>query len=530
VRPLGKIVVPAALIPDVLVMFHGVPITGHYGRDKTIHHISTYFWWKSLTKDVVDRVKGCHVCQMRKQTRPKRHMPPGGFVATAPMEMVVIDTVVSLPPSNGNVRLLTVVDVFSKFSLAIPVPNERSETVGRALNEHLFSVHGYPKLLMSDRAKGFVSRGLKWLCKHLGIAKILSTGLLPTACSPVERYHRSLGATLTMVCNNAKNDWSFLVSAVVFSYNISVCETTGFSPFFLMYGRQPNLPIDVLTGLRANTLRHKDHSYVETMTQSLKDAYKIVRQRQLRTLERNKRVQLGLKSSASNEQVAEALMRRQVPEFAEGDLVSFWEPEAADTDLDHVMPKKLQYRWSGPHQILERDGDHYYINRRGERLQVNPGRLRTYHKWSDEPVGRQLEQDPEAVTQIAQGEPTVGQMVVIPLELRLDMSRPFAVAKIKAVREDGSYLVDWWGNRDSRMEGTYRPGWVNSQQARHSRSYAAENPGQLAPCTSDTTGQIVFREHLKYWGFRLQYDDRLPDELKQLLHGDISINWTWEGQ
>jgi hypothetical protein len=85
VRPLGKIVVPAALIPDVLVMFHGVPITGHYGRDKTIHHISTYFWWKSLTKDVVDRVKGCHVCQMRKQTRPKRHMPPGGCVATAPM-------------------------------------------------------------------------------------------------------------------------------------------------------------------------------------------------------------------------------------------------------------------------------------------------------------------------------------------------------------------------------------------------------------------------------------------------------------
>jgi hypothetical protein len=120
--------------------------------------------------------------------------------------------------------------------------------------------------------------------------------------------------------------------------------------------------------------------------------------------------------------------------------------------------------------------------------------------------------------------------VVIPLELRLDMSRPFAVAKIKAVREDGSYLVGWWGNRDNRMEGTYRPGWVNSQQARHSRSYAAENPGQLAPCTSDTTGQIVFREHLKYWGFRLQYDDRLPDELKQLLHGDVSINWTWEGQ
>lgn len=528
-RPVGRIVVPDALVPDVLLMFHGIPLTGHYGRDKTVQHIASYFWWKSLNKDVVDRVKGCHVCQMRKQTRPIKNIPPGGFVASAPMELVVIDTVVGLPPSDGNVRLLTVVDVFSKFSLAIPIPNENSETVGRALNEHLFAVHGYPKLLMSDRAKGFVSRGLKWLCKHLGVAKILSTGLLPTACSPVERYHRSLGATLTMVCNKAKNDWSFLVSAVVFSYNISVCETTGFSPFFLMYGRQPNLPLDVLTGLRAHTVRHKDHSYVEAMTHSLQEAYKIVRQRQLRTLERNRRVQLGLKANASDAQVAEALSKRQVPVFTEGELVSLWEPQSADPDLDHVMPKKLQYRWSGPYKVLERDGDHYYINRRGERLQANPGRLRTYHKWSEEPV-EWAHEEAESETHIGRGAPTPGQLVVIPLELRRDMSRPFAIARIEAVREDGTYLVWWWGNRDNVMEGTYRPGWVAGLQARRSTQYAAENPGQMNPCTSDTTGQSVFREHLKYWGFKLQYNDRLPAEVLQLIYSDEDIQWNREDE
>ena len=98
-------------------------------------------------------------------------------------------------------------------------------------------------MILSDRAKGFVSDGLKWLCKHMGIAKINTTGLLPTGAAPVERYHRSLGASLTMVCNKSKNDWSFLVDSVVFTYTISVNETTGYSPFYLTTGR-PYIGID----------------------------------------------------------------------------------------------------------------------------------------------------------------------------------------------------------------------------------------------------------------------------------------------
>ena len=127
---------------------------------------------------------------MRKPTRPIRHMHPGGFKASEPFELVVIDTVGKLPESNGNVKLLTVVDVFSKLAIAIPIPNERSETVGRALMTHLFHVYGYPRIILSDRAKGFVGAGLKWVCKQVGVAKMNTTGLLPTGASPVERYER----------------------------------------------------------------------------------------------------------------------------------------------------------------------------------------------------------------------------------------------------------------------------------------------------------------------------------------------------
>ena len=225
--PIGRTVVPKALVRDVLNVFHGIPLTGHLGKDKTVHTISQHFYWAGLTKDVARRVKGCHLCQMRKQTRPMKSMFPGGFHASEPMELWVIDCVTHLPESDGNVLLLTCVDVFTKLVVAIPLPNEKSETVGRALQQRLFSVHGYPRLLLSDRAQGFVSDGLKWLSRHLGVVKINTTGLLPTGASPIERFHRGLGASLTMVCNKAKQHWAFLVDSVTFAYNISVNESTG---------------------------------------------------------------------------------------------------------------------------------------------------------------------------------------------------------------------------------------------------------------------------------------------------------------
>ena len=259
---------------------------------------------------------------MRKQTRPLKQSHPGGFTATEPMEVVVIDCVTKLPESDGTVLLLTYVDAFTKLAIAIPLPNERSETVAKALHRKLFSVHGYPKLLVSDRAKGFVGDGLKWLCKHLGIAKINSSGYIPTCAAPVERLHRGLSASLTVICNTARNDWAFLVDSVTFAYNISVNESTGYSPFYLSTGRLPHLPIEVLSGLQAASIKHKDHSFVEEMTSALNEAYQFVRKQQLRTLERNQKIQLGLSSRATRGDVWKALEGRKIPGFKAGELVS----------------------------------------------------------------------------------------------------------------------------------------------------------------------------------------------------------------
>jgi hypothetical protein len=68
--PIGRIVVPKALIRDILNVYHGIPLTGHLGKDKTVYNVSQHLYWAGLTKDVHNRIRGCHLCQMRRQTRP----------------------------------------------------------------------------------------------------------------------------------------------------------------------------------------------------------------------------------------------------------------------------------------------------------------------------------------------------------------------------------------------------------------------------------------------------------------------------
>jgi hypothetical protein len=144
-----------------------------------------------------------------------------------------------------------------------------------------------------------------------------------------------------MIYNQAKNDWAFLVDSVTFAYNISVNESTGYSPFYLSTGRHSNLPIEVLTGLKSASVLHKGGKFVEQMTSALNVAYQHVRKQQLITLERNQRVQLHLRSSATEQEVEEALMKRKAPGFQKGELVSLWEPEIADAAIRHRMPISL---------------------------------------------------------------------------------------------------------------------------------------------------------------------------------------------
>jgi hypothetical protein len=264
------------------------------------------------------------------------------------------------------------------------------------------------------------------------------------------------------------------------------------------------------------------------MTTALNNAYGLVRERQLRTLERNQKYQLGLTSDATQLEVEKALAKRPVPGFGLGELVSYWQPEIVDKDITHVMPKKLQYRWNGPYPVLERENDHYYVEIKGVRTLVNPGRLRKYYKWVNDPWENEGEHYPQPGRQLDSGEVGVGDLIVVALTTTKRNSRPFAIGRVLEI-EEGNFSIHWFGNANHKLEGTYRPEWRVCENGRDTKVYYSqvnhEEEGTEA-FTSGRAGQVIKRHNILHFGFQLVYNDQLPLELKRKMHANDKINWN----
>ena len=53
--------------------------------------------------------------------------------------------------------------------------------------------------------------------------------------------------------NEDQNDWDKYIDSVLFAYRTSRQDSSKYTPFFLMYGRQATLPIDILTDQQKTT-------------------------------------------------------------------------------------------------------------------------------------------------------------------------------------------------------------------------------------------------------------------------------------
>ena len=219
-----RIVVPETLKAFVLYLHHGLPLSGHQGRTRTLASISERFWWSGLSKDVRRWVRSCVPCLRRKSPRPLRSGLAQTMAVPHPAHTFAIDLVGPCPETaEGDVWILTIIDVFTRWPIAIPLPNRKATTIQRALYERLFSVFGFPVRLLSDRGKEFIDGGLHSLCAWLGIQKIATTGYQPQANGHIERFHRYLNSSMTSLASGNITKWSFYIPAILFSYRVSSC-------------------------------------------------------------------------------------------------------------------------------------------------------------------------------------------------------------------------------------------------------------------------------------------------------------------
>ena len=172
----------------------------------------------------------------------------------------------------GEKNVLALTDVFTKFKVAIPTRDQKAVTVAKALVKEWFCKFGLPTRLHSDRGRNFESSVIKELCSIYGIEKSRTTPYHPEGNGQVERFNRTMHNLLRTLPPEQKKHWTNDLSGLVFIYNITPHASTGLSPYFLMYGRSPTLPLDHLLGQCVQAATGAD-DWVETHRRKLEDAF-----------------------------------------------------------------------------------------------------------------------------------------------------------------------------------------------------------------------------------------------------------------
>ncbi|KAJ8010022.1 hypothetical protein DPEC_G00070650 [Dallia pectoralis] len=192
------------------------------------------------------------------------------------MEFVCMDFWSAEDSKQRSVDVLVVTDHFTKLAHAFPCANQTAKQVAKKLWDNVFCVYGFPERIHSDQGANFESNLIAELLRLAGVAKSHTTAYHPMGNGGTERFNRTLGNMLRTLPLKEKHQWPQQIQSLTFAYNATVHETTGYAPFFLMFGRVPRLPVDFLFKRCLNDPGIVDYdSYAKSLLSCLKSAMEI---------------------------------------------------------------------------------------------------------------------------------------------------------------------------------------------------------------------------------------------------------------
>src|SRR3979490_2528222 len=227
----------------ILQYKHNHVLSGHFGQNKTLALIRREYTWPGLCTSVVEFCKSCTTCM---HSKSQRHKPYGFLkqllIPEHPWNSISMDFIKKLLTSGGYDAILVIVDHSSKQGIFIPTYDTiTSAELAKLFVLHIFSKHGVPSHVTSDRGSEFVSSFFRSLGTALDMKLHFTSGYHPEADGQTERTNQTLEQYIRIYCNYQQDNWSELLPLAEFAYNNAPHATTGISPFFANKGYHPTI-------------------------------------------------------------------------------------------------------------------------------------------------------------------------------------------------------------------------------------------------------------------------------------------------
>ena len=287
-----------------------------------------------MNKDIRKYIANCILCQ-REKAKIQHYPLQMREIPDRPFDKIAIDLVTECKTStSGNKDILTIIDHLTGWPEAFPTPDKSADTiVSTFINEYL-PVHMCPWYILSNNGMEFKNNLMNQVLQQLRIDRIFSAPYHPQSNGKLKVFHKYLKPTLKKLCEKDPTNFDKYLNQVLASYRITPNLATTEAPFFLVYGRDPNLPL---------------HQLLEPLQCFLGDA-----DSGMLNLETH-RLALAIAKKTLNEnrfKTAQKTMARDKPAFQVGDHVYF----------KNKQPGKWDLKWRPRNRIVHIECNGHFIH------------------------------------------------------------------------------------------------------------------------------------------------------------------------
>ena len=197
-----------------------------------------------MYSDAEKLAKACPECAVAMGTSRKKRPPLHPIPVLRPFQILGID-VMDLPVTEkGNRHVVVIQDLFTKWPLVFPVPDQKASRVAKLVVEEVVPLFGVPESLLSDRGTNLLPCLVLDVCKMLGITKLNTTAYHPQCDGAVERFNRTLKTILRKHAARFGNQWDTYLPGVLRAYRNTPHTSTGEKPSFLLFGLDCRSPTE----------------------------------------------------------------------------------------------------------------------------------------------------------------------------------------------------------------------------------------------------------------------------------------------